>query len=213
MSTAPMGPAELADKAGQEIGVSSWIEVGQQRIVAMGAVPAPRAGSPESPVGRSEAVAHTAEAGGHALEIQMLRVGAQLLRVGRQAGSRRGATPLLMFNGIGGSIELLEPLARAMPAREVIVFDVPGVGHSPMPRRPYRLRTLARDPVLFRVGGLTIDAARHTASCCARTSTPPTAPSARSAAPDRTSWAAWPTPMRWPARTERLTLRRMTTSP
>ena len=49
-----------------------------------------------------------------------------------------------MFNGIGGSIELLEPLARAMPAREVIVFDVPGVGHSPMPRRPYRLRTLAR---------------------------------------------------------------------
>ena len=112
--------------------------------VAMGAVPAPRAGSPESPVGRSEAVAHTAEAGGHALEIQMLRVGAQLLRVGRQAGSRRGATPLLMFNGIGGSIELLEPLARAMPAREVIVFDVPGVGHSPMPRRPYRLRTLAR---------------------------------------------------------------------
>ena len=32
MSTAPMGPAELADKAGQEIGVSSWIEVGQRRI-------------------------------------------------------------------------------------------------------------------------------------------------------------------------------------
>ena len=32
MSTAPMGPTELADKAGQEIGVSSWIEVGQQRI-------------------------------------------------------------------------------------------------------------------------------------------------------------------------------------
>ena len=73
--------------------------------VALGAVPAPGTGSPESPVGRSEAVAHTAEAGGHALEIQMLRVGAQLLRVGRQAGSRRGATPLLMFNGIGGSID------------------------------------------------------------------------------------------------------------
>ena len=31
MSTAPMGPAELADMTGQEIGVSSWIEVGQQR--------------------------------------------------------------------------------------------------------------------------------------------------------------------------------------
>ena len=24
------------------------------------------------------------------------------------------------------------------------MFDVPGVGHSPMPRLPYRLRTLAR---------------------------------------------------------------------
>ena len=95
---------------------------------AMGAVPAPGTGSPESPAGRSDAVAYTAEAGGPALEIQMLRVGGQLLRVGRQAGSRRSATPLLMFNGIGGSIELLEPLARGMPAREVIVFDVPGVG-------------------------------------------------------------------------------------
>jgi len=75
--------------------------------------------------------------------IQMLNVRGQLLRVGRQPGSGSGV-PLLMFNGIGGSIELLEPLARSMPAREVIVFDVPGVGHSPMPRRPYRLRTLAR---------------------------------------------------------------------
>jgi len=32
MSTAPIGPAELADMTGQEIGVSSWIEVGQRRI-------------------------------------------------------------------------------------------------------------------------------------------------------------------------------------
>ena len=81
--------------------------------VAMGAVPAPRAGSPESPVGRSEAVAHTAEAGGHALEIQMLRVGAQLLRVGRQAGSRRGATPLLMFN-----VPMPKPPATSSVAEE-----------------------------------------------------------------------------------------------
>ena len=95
---------------------------------AMGAVPAPGTGSPESPAGRSDAVAYTAEAGGPALEIQMLRVGGQLLRVGRQAGSRRSATPLLMFNGIGGSIELLEPLAPAIPAREVRVFELPGVG-------------------------------------------------------------------------------------
>ena len=62
---------------------------------AMGAVPAPGTGSPESPAGRNGAAARTAEAGGHPLEIQMLQVGGQLLRVGRQAGSQRGATPLI----------------------------------------------------------------------------------------------------------------------
>lgn len=56
---------------------------------AMGAVPAPGTGSPESPAGRNGAAARTAEAGGHPLEIQMLQVGGQLLRVGRQAGSQR----------------------------------------------------------------------------------------------------------------------------
>lgn len=78
-----------------------------------------------------------------ALSIAMLRIGTQLLRVGRQAGSGRGL-PLLVFNGIGGNIELLEPLARSMPQREVITFDIPGVGHSPLPRRPYRLGGVAR---------------------------------------------------------------------
>ena len=34
MSTAPMGPAELTDKTGQELGISSWIEVGQTRITS-----------------------------------------------------------------------------------------------------------------------------------------------------------------------------------
>ncbi|MBK6789138.1 MAG: hypothetical protein IPG77_16270 [Betaproteobacteria bacterium] len=57
---------------------------------------------------------------------------------------------MLMFSGIGGSIGLLEPLARSMPARKVIVFDVPGVGHSPMPRL-YRLRTLARWAEVFSI--------------------------------------------------------------
>jgi poly(3-hydroxyalkanoate) depolymerase len=70
-----------------------------------------------------------------------LRVGPQLLRVGRTA-PRRGL-PLLMFNGIGGNIELLEPIARRLAGRELITFDIPGVGHSPLPRRPYRLRDIA----------------------------------------------------------------------
>jgi poly(3-hydroxyalkanoate) depolymerase len=74
--------------------------------------------------------------------IEMVRAGEQLLRVGRKPGSRPGI-PLLLFNGIGGNIELMEPFARQL-SREVIVFDLPGVGHSPLPARPYRLRTIAR---------------------------------------------------------------------
>jgi poly(3-hydroxyoctanoate) depolymerase len=75
--------------------------------------------------------------------IEMLRVGDQLLRVGRRAGTGRGV-PLLLFNGIGGNIELLEPLASAIPDRELITFDAPGVGHSQLPRGPYRLGYIVR---------------------------------------------------------------------
>jgi poly(3-hydroxyalkanoate) depolymerase len=78
--------------------------------------------------------------------IEMLRLGSQVLRVGRRAARRGkpGTLPLLMFNGIGGNIELLAPFARRLPEREVITFDVPGVGHSLMPPRPYRLRHIAQ---------------------------------------------------------------------
>jgi len=31
-----------------------------------------------------------------------------------------------------------------MSGREVITFDIPGVGHSALPSRPYRLRGIAR---------------------------------------------------------------------
>ena len=88
---------------------------------------------------------------------QMLDVGGQVLRVGRQAGEGR---PLLLFNGIGGDIEMLEPLARSLPGREIIAFDVPGVGHSLLPRRPYRMRGIARlaAGVLDRFGHAECDA-------------------------------------------------------
>jgi len=74
--------------------------------------------------------------------IEMLRAGGHLLRVGHRASSHSGP-PLLLFNGIGGNIELMEPFARSM-SRELIVFDLPGVGHSPLPSRPYRLGTISR---------------------------------------------------------------------
>lgn len=86
-----------------------------------------------------------ARALGHPFKTEMLNIHGQSLRVGRQAGERpTGAPPLLLFNGIGGNIELLNPLAERMPTREVITFDVPGVGHSPMPSLPYRIRGIAR---------------------------------------------------------------------
>jgi len=80
---------------------------------------------------------------GHPFTIGMQRIHGQLLRVGRQRGSG-GGVPLLLFNGIGGNIELLGPVPTWMPEREVITFDIPGVGHSPMPAFPYRLKGIAR---------------------------------------------------------------------
>jgi poly(3-hydroxyalkanoate) depolymerase len=48
-------------------------------------------------------------------------------------------TPLLLMNGIGVNLEVLQPFVDALdPAYEVIRFDVPGTGGSPTPRIPYR---------------------------------------------------------------------------
>jgi poly(3-hydroxyalkanoate) depolymerase len=66
-----------------------------------------------------------------------------MLRVGVRRGDT-ARTPLLLFNGIGANIELVEPFLDALRGPEVIIFDVPGVGGSPAPLRPYRPWTLAR---------------------------------------------------------------------
>jgi poly(3-hydroxyalkanoate) depolymerase len=52
--------------------------------------------------------------------------------------------PLLLCNGIGASLELLQPFVDALdPRREVVRFDMPGIGGSPGPVVPYHLWTLA----------------------------------------------------------------------
>jgi poly(3-hydroxyalkanoate) depolymerase len=77
-------------------------------------------------------------------------VGRQLVRVAVRPARRRlrgrpSATPLLLLNGIGASLELLQPFVDALdPAIEVIRFDVPGVGGSPLPATPYRFTGLCR---------------------------------------------------------------------
>ncbi|HVZ43643.1 MAG TPA: poly(3-hydroxyalkanoate) depolymerase [Ramlibacter sp.] len=90
-------------------------------------------------------------------ETQMMDVDGQVLRVGRQRG---GGRPLLLFNGIGANIEMLAPFAQRLAGREIVTFDVPGVGHSLLPRFPYRLSTVARlaARVLDRLGHADCDA-------------------------------------------------------
>jgi len=79
-----------------------------------------------------------------AWKISTICVNNQVLRVGIRPG-RGGGTPLLLFNGIGASLELVIPFVDALNQnQEVIAFDVPGVGESPTPWLPYRFSGLAR---------------------------------------------------------------------
>lgn len=52
--------------------------------------------------------------------------------------------PLLLCNGIGASLDLLQPFVDHLdPSIPVIRFDVPGIGGSEVPRRPYTFATLS----------------------------------------------------------------------
>jgi poly(3-hydroxyalkanoate) depolymerase len=74
--------------------------------------------------------------------MRVVSVGSRSLRVSVQEGTP-GWPPLLLCNGIGVSLELLQPFVDALdPGRPVIRFDMPGVGGSPAPVKPYHLATL-----------------------------------------------------------------------
>ena len=52
--------------------------------------------------------------------------------------------PLLLCNGFGASLEMLQPFVDALdPRRAIIRFDMPGLGGSPAPLLPYHLATAA----------------------------------------------------------------------
>ncbi len=80
-------------------------------------------------------------------KVRSLAVNGQLLRVAVRPARRirPSQTPLLLINGIGASLELLQPFVDELdPAIEVIRFDPPGVGGSPVPAVPYRFTGLCR---------------------------------------------------------------------
>lgn len=59
-------------------------------------------------------------------------------------GRHSDTPPLLLCNGIGVSLEALQPLVDGLdPDRGVVRFDVPGVGGSPLPPTPYSLPALS----------------------------------------------------------------------
>jgi poly(3-hydroxyalkanoate) depolymerase len=82
-------------------------------------------------------------------EVRSVAIGRQVLRVsvrpGLPSASGIQRVPLLLINGIGASLELLQPFVDQLdPAVEVIRFDPPGVGGSPPPGWPYRFSGLCR---------------------------------------------------------------------
>jgi pimeloyl-ACP methyl ester carboxylesterase len=81
--------------------------------------------------------------------MRSVTVGGRRLRVAIRPGQNEPGqpprVPLLLINGIGANLELLEPFVRRLdPAVEVIRFDPPGIGGSPRPVRPYWLGGLCR---------------------------------------------------------------------
>ena len=73
--------------------------------------------------------------------VQDLTVRGRRLRVSARPGS---GPPLLLCNGIGAGLDLLQPFVDALdPAIPVVRFDVPGIGGSALPRLPYTFASLA----------------------------------------------------------------------
>ncbi len=78
-------------------------------------------------------------------DISFREVGPVRLRTAHWKGPKGSPhNPLLFFNGVGANIELALRLGDMFPDREIITFDVPGVGESEPTKWPYRPWILAR---------------------------------------------------------------------
>jgi poly(3-hydroxyalkanoate) depolymerase len=76
--------------------------------------------------------------------VRTLTTAGRTLRAAVRPGTDSSVPPLLLMNGIGASLEVLQPFVDALdPRRTVVRFDVPGVGGSPRPVVPYNLTTFS----------------------------------------------------------------------
>jgi poly(3-hydroxyoctanoate) depolymerase len=75
--------------------------------------------------------------------LSFVRVDGHLIRVSVRGEGR----PLLLIMGLGGNIEMWDPLERALNARgiQTIAYDAPGTGESPERLVPSRMHGLARE--------------------------------------------------------------------
>lgn len=77
------------------------------------------------------------------LKTRVLRIGSQRVRIAI-GGEAKAARTLLLFNGIGASVETMASFIECFHDTRVVTFDVPGVGESPAPCLPYRLPHIAQ---------------------------------------------------------------------
>lgn len=94
-------------------------------------------------MGLVEPAAVNDHAGEDGIEVRTIDVDGQPLLVATTRGPK-GRPPLLLFNGIGANWQVAKPFLHALAHTAAIIFDVPGVGGSPLPPHPYRPSTLAR---------------------------------------------------------------------
>ena len=81
-------------------------------------------------------------------DITMEDVGGYRLRVAHwMIDHQTGKRPLIFFNGIGANLELALGLGDMMPDREILTFDMPGIGESEpalLPYLPWQMARVAR---------------------------------------------------------------------
>jgi len=72
---------------------------------------------------------------------------------------RGDGPPLLLINGIGASLELLDSIRDAFAGLQTIAFDAPGAGRSSVPWVPLSLRKIARvvEEMVGRLGFAQVD--------------------------------------------------------